>query len=67
MNYVIVCDFDFALKLCLHSMKRMSHRSVHFECFAVDMSYDQTNLLFFAEENTAITGENCKLPEFSPS
>ena len=29
------------------------------------MSYDQTNLLFIAEENTAIPGENCKLPEFS--
>ena len=28
------------------------------------MSYDQTNLLFIAEENTAILGENCKLPEF---
>ena len=36
-----------------------------FGCFGVDMSYDQTNLLFIAEENTAIPGENCKLPEFS--
>ena len=65
--YVFVRDFDFAPKLCLHSMKRVSLRSVSFGCFTVDTSYDQTNLLFIAEENAAIPGENCKLQEFSSS
>ena len=32
-NYVFVRYFDFAPKLCLHSMKRVSHRSVCFGCF----------------------------------
>ena len=64
-NYVFVRDFDFAPKLCLHSMKRVSHRSVCFGCFGGDMSYDQTNLLFIAEENTAMAKTVSKLPEFS--
>ena len=66
-DYVFVRDFDLVPKLCLHSMKRMSHRSAYFRCFAVDMSYDQMNLLFIDEENTAMPGENCKLPEFRMS